>query len=193
MALLRIGTAWLLAAAIPAFFQETEAFSSPSTIPASRLLQASSNRCLPRPSTAIYATDEDDDDDDDYDDMESSNLGDWRKFRASLIDEGLPGENNEKSVATENEALLEQQNKELAEEYRSGIWAHTIGQAEVGALLCRMPIEAELYLKGSGYWKDKLDVMISLSDDNDDDDGSSISSGSIDEDPGLLGNAKINQ
>ena len=74
---------------------------------------------------------------------------------------------SKKSVAAQNEALLAQQNKALAEEYRTGVWAHTIGQPEVGGLLCRMPLEAELYygstvLKGGGYWKEKADLLLRL-------------------------------
>jgi hypothetical protein len=116
--------------------------------------------------------DEEEDDDDDDDILTDVSLGDWRKFRASLIDGGLPGENGgkkvkveptkNKSVAAENEVLLAQQNEKLAEEYRSGVWAHTVGQPEVGGLLCRMPLEAELYYGGTGYWKKKLDIMLAL-------------------------------
>jgi len=137
--------------------------------------------------------DNDDDDDDDDENLDDdSSLGDWRKFRASLIDGGLPGgvttSNQDssissassssmaqkKSVAAQNEALLAQQNKQLAEEYRAGVWAHTIQQVEVGGLLCRMPLEAELYLggdkniknnnkeKNGSYWKEKLNIMLSL-------------------------------
>ena len=118
-----------------------------------------------------------DDDDDDEDDSDSvladASLGDWRKFRASLIEGGLPGDDNNnketrelkkssKSVAAENEALLALQNEKLAEEYRSGVWVHKVGQPEVGGLLCRMPLEAELYYGGTGYWKEKLNIMLSL-------------------------------
>jgi hypothetical protein len=165
--------------------------------------------------------DDDDDDDDEEEDMivDDAALGDWRKFRATLIDGGLPTANSgadtttttttttttgmttttalyttilptedgssstsstiasssmvdesssptlkkrRRTVAAQNEALLAQQNQPLAEEYRTGIWAHTIGQAEVGGLLCRMPVEAELYYHGTGYWKDKLDIMVQL-------------------------------
>ena len=87
----------------------------------------------------------------DDEEIDDSSLGDWRKFRASLIDGGLPGSTEQKekpskkSVAEKNEELLAQQNEKLAEEYRSGVWAHTVGQPEVGGLLCRMPLEAELY------------------------------------------------
>ena len=137
--------------------------------------------CFHRRQPVALRAAADDDDDDDDDELDDASLGDWRKFRASLIDGGLPGETTagdstktddnqdtkkskkNKSVAAQNEALLAQQNEQLAEEYRTGIWAHTIGQAEVGGLLCRMPLEAELYLGANGgYWKEKLDLMLSL-------------------------------
>ena len=115
--------------------------------------------------------DEDDDDDDEGIDLD---VGDWRKFRASLIDSGLPGGSSEDddrkkeqkskpSVAKENEKLLEAQNKELAKEYQSGVWAHVVAEPEVGGLLLRLPLEAELYLGSSGgYWNEKLKAMLSL-------------------------------
>jgi hypothetical protein len=72
--------------------------------------------------------DEDDDDDEDYIDTDS--LGDWRNFRRSLAmgtndDEGSSDSitSNEREV-TDNEKVLEKQNKELAEEYAAGVWAH---------------------------------------------------------------------
>ncbi|CAB9517539.1 Uncharacterized ACR, COG1678 [Seminavis robusta] len=131
------------------------------------------------PTSLFYAEadneEEDDEDDDDEEELDEASLGDWRKFRASLIDGGLPGENNngsttsskaktkKKSVAVQNEALLEQQNEELANEYRTGVWAHKVGQPEVGGLLCRMPLEAQLYYGGEkGYWNEKLEIMLSM-------------------------------
>jgi hypothetical protein len=121
-----------------------------------------------RRAVILRATD--DDDDDDEEEIDDASLGDWRKFRASLIDGGLPGstavekekEKPRKSVAEKNEELLAQQNAKLAEEYRAGVWAHTVGQPEVGGLLCRMPLEAELYYSGTGYWKEELDLMLSM-------------------------------
>ena len=142
--------------------------------------------CLSTFSLRAGPDDEDDDDDeDDEQDLDDSRLGDWRKFRATLIDGGLPGElsstsddqekaqkKKQKAVPEMNAALLAKQNEKLAEEYRTGVWAHTIGQVEVGGLLCRMPLEAELYMgKNGGFWKEKLNVMLSLerrgSDDHD--------------------------
>ena len=117
----------------------------------------------------------DDDDDDDDDILDDANLGDWRKFRASLIGSGLPSASDgaEKdepksvtqptSISKENENLLEEQNPQLAKEYRSGAWAHLIAEPEVGSLICRMPIEGELYYsKPSSYWKKKLETFVNM-------------------------------
>jgi hypothetical protein len=123
----------------------------------------------------LFAAPSDDDDDDDDDETEEDiALGDWRKFRASLIHSGLPGADDvadqkeekaksKKSVAKENEKLLQEQNQELAREYQAGVWAHVVAEPEVGGLLCRLPIEAEIYLGANGgYWKEKLSAMLSL-------------------------------
>ena len=96
--------------------------------------------------------DDEDDDDDDNDDeyIDTELLGDWRNFRRSLamgtnedddddissgekaISDSIAAamESNEREV-TENEKVLEEQNKELAEEYASGIWAHQISTVSV--------------------------------------------------------------
>jgi hypothetical protein len=147
--------------------------------------------CVPVVVFSSSNNEEEDDDDDDVD--VGDTLGDWRKFRASLIDSGLPsGDDDEdddesknkkaapppktKSASEENENLLAQQNPELANEYRSGVWAHLIAEPEVGGLLCRMPIEGELFWgSNNGYWKEKLDTMLRMEasspgDDDDDDD-----------------------
>ena len=165
-----------------------------------------------RNSLALCAAADDDEDDDDDDDIDDTSLGDWRKFRASLIDEGLPGEETmdeenvnaitktddskkktRKSVAAKNEKLLEEQNAQLAEEYKTGIWAHTIQQAEVGGLLCRMPLEAELYLGDSasgGYWKQKLNLMLTDTDNSKSD---VVKGLQLDEDPETITTAKVDQ
>ena len=117
------------------------------------------------------------------DDVEESEfqLEDWRKFRASLIaKEAATSENDDeqgdyettsekktstdlkrKTVAEQNELLLEKQNAELAKEYKKEAWAHVIAEPEVGGLICRMPIEGELYW-GTGFWKEKLDTLLSI-------------------------------
>jgi len=48
-------------------------------------------------------------------------------------------------VSRKNEELLQSQNKELANEYLSGIWAHEVSEPEVGGLVCRLPLEAEIW------------------------------------------------
>jgi len=95
--------------------------------------------------------DDDDDDDEDDDYIDTDSLGDWRNFRRSLAmgtndDEGASDSiiSNEREV-TENEKVLEKQNKELAEEYASGVWAHQTSTPEVGGLVIRLPLEVELY------------------------------------------------
>jgi hypothetical protein len=51
-----------------------------------------------------------------------------------------------KSVSKRNKELLSTQNVALAEEYsRGGVWAHESGVLEVGGLVCRMPLEGEIY------------------------------------------------
>ena len=81
---------------------------------------------------------EEDDDDDDDEYIDTDSLGDWRNFRRSLA-MGDADDNDESSKdstassmasnereVTENEQVLKKQNKELAEEYASGIWAHQV-------------------------------------------------------------------
>lgn len=50
-----------------------------------------------------------------------------------------------KSVSKRNERLLDSQNAALAEEYLTGAWAHESPVPEAGGLVCRMPLEAEIY------------------------------------------------
>ena len=111
----------------------------------------------------------DDDDLEDDEDEDAPALGDWRKFRATLIAQEKPSTASAAAVAPQNQALLQQQNQALAAEYQAQVWAHTIGQPEVGGLLCRLPLEAELYHGGTAtsssstsFWKDKLSVMVQL-------------------------------
>ena len=50
-----------------------------------------------------------------------------------------------KSVSKQNEELLSAQNSALAQEYLNGVWAHDTSSPEVGGLVCRMPLELEIY------------------------------------------------
>jgi len=101
--------------------------------------------------TFLYGNSLDSDEDDDYIDTDA--LGDWRNFRYNLAmstsddSDGLSTAattSNERKV-TDNEKVLEIQNKKLAEEYASSIWAHQTSTPEVGGLVIRMPLEVELY------------------------------------------------
>ena len=97
--------------------------------------------------SSFYADfDDEEDDDDDEDDegmIDPDSLGDWRDFRRSLAqreasfrekeEEGDDDEVDRKrvktkptSVSNENEEVLSSQNKELAEEYKKGVWAHEV-------------------------------------------------------------------
>eukprot|EP00534_Pseudo-nitzschia_fraudulenta_P004876 CAMPEP_0201116072 /NCGR_PEP_ID=MMETSP0850-20130426/449_1 /ASSEMBLY_ACC=CAM_ASM_000622 /TAXON_ID=183588 /ORGANISM="Pseudo-nitzschia fraudulenta, Strain WWA7" /LENGTH=523 /DNA_ID=CAMNT_0047380057 /DNA_START=280 /DNA_END=1851 /DNA_ORIENTATION=+ len=109
--------------------------------------------------------DDDDEDDDDDQYIDTDSLGDWRNFRRSLAmgtggdNEGSSGiKTTEESAAsaamsmvcnerevTENEKILESQNKELADEFASGVWAYQTATPEVGGLVVRLPLEVELY------------------------------------------------
>jgi len=128
---------------------------------------------LPSPQKGPKFMQSDDTFDNDYDNEEEinpSNLGDWRTFRMNLAESGLPTkprgtlptempsrsdnlpsdmkQNNAmkpKSVSKENENILKVQNKKLADEYLSGVWAHSTPTPEVGSLVCRLPLEAEIH------------------------------------------------
>ena len=66
-----------------------------------------------------------------------------------------------KSVSKQNELLLSAQNSALAEEYINGVWAHESSIPEVGGLVCRMPLESEIY-RGSpdSYMYNKLQTFL---------------------------------
>ena len=115
---------------------------------------------------------DDDDDDDEY--ISDDELGDWRTFRSTLVGNGLSSpedidttnkeenteggddivavESNkkeEKQNVSPNVELLFSQSDELAEEYLSGAWAHEAPHVEVGGLVIRLPVEAEIYRGGT--------------------------------------------
>lgn len=95
-----------------------------------------------RLAASNFANDDDDDDDDLS--IDPNSLGDWRAFRSNLANSGIstPADvpkkkeqaQKRKSVSKENEKLLKRQNTKLAEEYMTGVWAHTT--AEVGYNMC---------------------------------------------------------
>jgi hypothetical protein len=134
------------------FYNDFEGFDTDSTA-------ASSN------SNSDKEPEEDEKDDpDDLWAMLNANqrLGDWRAFRRNLVTNGANSSNNNKWSSraatttastsksrgelgcTKNLIVLEKQNAVLAQEYKTQLWAHEIATPEVGALLLRMPLEAEL-------------------------------------------------
>mmetsp|Transcript_13522 Transcript_13522/g.15148 ORF Transcript_13522/g.15148 Transcript_13522/m.15148 type:complete len:500 (+) Transcript_13522:179-1678(+) len=108
---------------------------------------------IPAVANDDCSNDEDDDDDDDeYIDTDS--LGDWRNFRRSLstIIETDDGNNlidnkdyRDESCKKTNEEALTKQDKKLAEEYVTSVWAHVTSTPEIGGLVVRMPLEVELH------------------------------------------------
>mmetsp|Transcript_24944 Transcript_24944/g.49844 ORF Transcript_24944/g.49844 Transcript_24944/m.49844 type:complete len:487 (-) Transcript_24944:160-1620(-) len=70
-----------------------------------------------------------------------------------------------KSVSKQNEQLLSAQNSALAEEYINGVWAHESSIPEVGGLVCRMPLESEIY-RGSpdSFMYQKLQTFLDSDD-----------------------------
>eukprot|EP00929_Paragymnodinium_shiwhaense_P103350 TRINITY_DN6681_c0_g1_i1.p1 TRINITY_DN6681_c0_g1~~TRINITY_DN6681_c0_g1_i1.p1 ORF type:complete len:479 (-),score=107.94 TRINITY_DN6681_c0_g1_i1:527-1963(-) len=82
---------------------------------------------------------------------DSSSAQAWREFRARLIQSERKKEvtaeslaEERRAVAPQNEKMLKNQNEKLWIEYVSGAWAH-VGLVEPGALLCAMPLEAQLH------------------------------------------------
>mmetsp|Transcript_62313 Transcript_62313/g.184379 ORF Transcript_62313/g.184379 Transcript_62313/m.184379 type:complete len:349 (-) Transcript_62313:1344-2390(-) len=134
------------------------------------------------PDSDNFGVDDDDEDDDDAIDPDS--LGDWRAFRRNLAQSGIEtpessgagtddGSDEEtkkskverKSVSKRNEALLEAQSEALAKEYKSGVWAHEAPNAEVGGLICRLPLEAEIHRNTEhSLMGQKLETRLSLDD-----------------------------
>ena len=105
----------------------------------------------------------------------------WREFRQQLISGGLKLTTDEdessangdaatataastarperQAVAPKNEELLKKQSAALYDEYINGGWAHT-SPVEAGALLCRLPMPAQLIQQmrdgSSDVWPTKL-------------------------------------
>lgn len=69
-------------------------------------------------------------------------------INSSSMDNNIENDKKEKrpkSVSKKNEELLLSQNEQLANEYITGVWAHEAPVPEVGGLVCRLPLEAEIY------------------------------------------------
>jgi hypothetical protein len=124
-------------------------------------------------SLLILALGDGEGDDDDDEMIDVNSLGDWRAFRMNLAsvarsssgsgpewqthsNEGGEVLPPKKTVSKLNEKLLKAQNPSLAEEYASNAWAHKTFQPELGGLVCRLPLEAEVYRNKSS----KLGAML---------------------------------
>ena len=115
------------------FFSARQPSAGPSFV-------AASSRSCRYMSSSFYEDFEeyadDDDDDDDYEDtIDPDSLGDWRDFRRNLAQSVSTSDEEDEdeqrapartSVSKENEEVLSSQNKELAEEYKNGVWAHEV-------------------------------------------------------------------
>eukprot|EP00559_Dactyliosolen_fragilissimus_P002587 CAMPEP_0184865930 /NCGR_PEP_ID=MMETSP0580-20130426/19794_1 /TAXON_ID=1118495 /ORGANISM="Dactyliosolen fragilissimus" /LENGTH=418 /DNA_ID=CAMNT_0027365329 /DNA_START=252 /DNA_END=1508 /DNA_ORIENTATION=+ len=140
--------------------------------------------------------DDEDEEDDDDDYIDDSSLGDWRSFRNSLsegsdslsslkslgsLDKNInvneETEKRPKSVSKANEELLLEQNKELAKEYLDAVWAHQAPDIEVGGLVVRLPIEAEIYRNRGGETNlaKKMQLVMSMEDSSTLTDGDNFS------------------
>jgi putative transcriptional regulator len=100
-------------------------------------------------SSSRYNQEEEDDDDDD-EEIDADSLGDWRAFRRNLAGRMTNAADEEPTsvankISTENEKVLRTQNQVLANEYKTGAWAHETSMPEVGGLVCRLPLEVEIY------------------------------------------------
>lgn len=134
--------------------------------------------------------DDDDDDDDEY--ISDDALGDWRKFRSTLVGNGLSSpslsdpienkndeeggkskpEESKKEKVSANVELLFSQSDKLGEEYLSGAWAHEAPDVEVGGLVIRLPLEAEIH-KSNGKTLISQELLKRMDTE---DEGSSVSS-----------------
>lgn len=72
--------------------------------------------------------DEEEEDDEEDDEIDADSLGDWRDFRRNLA--GMTSNESKTAVSkssagsAENEQVLRTQNEVLANEYKTGVWAH---------------------------------------------------------------------
>lgn len=64
-------------------------------------------------------------------------------------------------AGSDEQALLQRQSETLFNEYIEGSWAHVSACPEIGGLVCRLPLQAELvaqmrHAEGSSLWGDRL-------------------------------------
>ena len=76
---------------------------------------------------SAFSNNDDDEEDDDDDAIDVDSLGDWRDFRrnlAGMTSESSAASTNNRKGCAENEQVLRTQNEVLANEYKTGVWAH---------------------------------------------------------------------
>mmetsp|Transcript_5653 Transcript_5653/g.15878 ORF Transcript_5653/g.15878 Transcript_5653/m.15878 type:complete len:506 (-) Transcript_5653:24-1541(-) len=96
-------------------------------------------------ATSGISTQGDDQTSDKADSSDGTSSGTSKPIGGASSSESPETSSRPKSVSKRNEELLKSQNAELYKEYESGVWAHEAPAAEVGGLLCRLPLEAEIY------------------------------------------------
>jgi hypothetical protein len=77
-------------------------------------------------SSSRYHQEEEEEEDEDDDEIDADSLGDWRAFRRNLAGMTNADEHEPRvaKISTENEKVLRTQNQVLANEYKTGAWAH---------------------------------------------------------------------
>ena len=136
----------------------TTTTTTAATTTGRRSLDRSSGRnsrvCL---SNALNDDNEDDDDEDDDEYIDTDSLGDWRNFRRTLsivtdedtqqdetsstrkkstVKEASSSSSVTNKNKNENEELLKSQNKELHQEYKTGVWAHETSTVSLILRVC---------------------------------------------------------
>lgn len=91
-------------------------------------------------SSSRYNPEEEEEDDDD-EEIDADSLGDWRAFRRNLAGRMTNAADEEPTsvankISTENEKVLRTQNQVLANEYKTGAWAHETSMVCIHPLEC---------------------------------------------------------
>lgn len=92
-------------------------------------------------SSSRYNPEEEEEDDDDNEEIDADSLGDWRAFRRNLAGRMTNAADEEPTsvankISTENEKVLRTQNQVLANEYKTGAWAHETSMVCIHLLEC---------------------------------------------------------